>query len=59
MNFRSSLNPEEFNAKKRKLVGDAVFDSFSHPKPFKVGKMKLGIDESKTIKSKPHKFHVV
>jgi hypothetical protein len=31
--FVSEENPEDFNDRKRKLLGNAVFESFSNPKP--------------------------
>jgi hypothetical protein len=39
---------QKLNERKRKLLGDNVFDSFMHPKPFKTKKIELkGVDNKK------------
>lgn len=45
---------QKLNEKKRKLLGDAVFDSFMHPKPFKTKKIELQ-QEKKLTKTKSEK----
>lgn len=65
----SETNPEEYNSKKRKILGDGVFQSFMHPKKFKTGKIELKSDsepqekkETKTStlsKVSKHKFNIV
>jgi hypothetical protein len=67
-----SNNPEEDNSKKRKLLGDGVFESFMHPKQFKTGKIVLNSETKKEPKQKEsfsktltakkqtkHKFNVI
>jgi hypothetical protein len=45
---------QKLNEKKRKLLGDAVFESFMHPKPFKTKKIELQTETEKQQKnSKP------
>ncbi len=67
----NDADPEEFNSKKRKLLGEGVFESFMHPKQIKVGKIVLKNEkknqpkeEKKLIKDIPkklqkHKFNVI
>ncbi len=68
---QSETNPEEYNSKKRKLLGDGVFESFMHPKKFKTGKIHMQSEskqeekpkkEQKTYvpsKQSKHKFNIV
>ena len=65
-------DPELFNSKKRKILGDGVFESFMHPKQIKIGKIALKSEtksESKEqmltptkalpVKQTKHKFNVI
>ena len=62
-----SENPLEFNAKKRKALGDGIQESFLHPKPFKTEKMTLTNPKRmkeekkpiKDIKMPKHKFDII
>jgi len=45
---------EKLNEKKRKMLGDSVFDSFMHPKPFKTKKIQLEEKEKIGKGSKSH-----
>jgi hypothetical protein len=68
-----NINPLEFNASKRKLLGDGVQESFLNPKPFKVEKMTLPsatktivLKKDKNVNSKiigkktpKHRFNVI
>lgn len=40
-------SPTELNLKKRKLLGEPIFESFLHPKKVKIGEMNLSSNESK------------
>ena len=53
-----NINPLEFNASKRKLLGDGVQESFLNPKPFKVEKMTLP-SATKTIVLKKGETQVI
>ncbi len=73
--IENDLDPEEFNSKKRKLLGEGVFESFMHPKQIKVGKIVLKnemknqsknqlTEEKKSsndlpTKQRKHKFNVI
>jgi|FrelakmetLWP11LW_1041352.scaffolds.fasta_scaffold101027_1 hypothetical protein len=75
--FRSDDDPETenpiaFNAQKRKQLGDAIQESFLHPKPFKIEKMSLPTstkrseikkEEKKTLSKNSnipkHRFNVI
>ena len=64
-------NPEEYNSKKRKILGDGVFESFMHPKQFKIGKIELNAETEQKPKKElspktfvekkqlKHKFNVI
>jgi hypothetical protein len=66
-------NPEEYNSKKRKILGDGIFESFMHPKKFKTGKIEFKSEPksepkgkkestSKTLsdsKLSKHKFNII
>lgn len=63
-----TLNPIKFNDEQRKRLGDAVHHSYLHPKPFKIGKLSLGITPTKsekktanhnTVKEAKHKFNII
>ena len=47
-------DPEAYNEKKRKILGDEIFDSFMHPKQIKTGKIVLKPETSN--ESKPKSF---
>ena len=65
---QKTADPIQFNEEKRKRLGDEMFSSFSHPKPFKIGRFKLEKSNVKTEK-KPlekqigkepkHKFNII
>ena len=45
-------DPEKFNERKRKILGDGLFDSFLHPKtPFKIKKISLEKPKKKVEKN--------
>ncbi len=64
-------DPEEYNSKKRKILGEGVFESFMHPKKFKTGKIELKSEslteknqrkEPRTFvepKQSKHKFNII
>jgi tRNA U38,U39,U40 pseudouridine synthase TruA len=49
-------NPEKFNEKKRKLLGEKVFDSFMHPKKFKTKTISLEKKMPKTTEKQMQKL---
>ncbi len=55
-------NPIEFNAKKRKLLGEGIQESFLNPKPFKIEKMVLPSSQKTQPNSKKtpkHHFNII
>jgi hypothetical protein len=51
-NDEESTNEDVSNAKKRKLVGESIYDSFMHPKVFKTKKLYLSGNEKSQIEEK-------
>jgi hypothetical protein len=51
----SSENPLEFNAKKKKLLGEGIQESFLHPKPFKTEKLNVPKNEKTFIMKEERK----